>query len=90
LGFSLTLAILTLNRPGASLHASGASPPPRAPPPQNVACPVPSPDMLALALCASLCERDADCRHGKACCSNGCGRVCYSRSALPAAPVKRD
>jgi hypothetical protein len=46
--------------------------------------------MLALALCASLCERDADCRHGKACCSNGCGRVCYSRSALPAAPVKRD
>jgi len=67
-----------------------ASPPPMPPPQQHAMlalaaavldraeCPEQSPPLLALALCAGLCRSDADC-HGKhACCSNGCGRVCYA------------
>ena len=41
-------------------------------------CPAQSPPLLALALCAGLCRSDADCHGGYACCSNGCGRVCYA------------
>ena len=45
-------------------------------------CPVPSPPLLALLLCAGLCRSDADCRAGSACCSNGCGRVCFAAPPL--------
>ena len=65
------------------------SPPPMLQPPRvmlaleastqdRAECPAQSPPLLALALCAGLCRSDADCHGRHACCSNGCGRVCYA------------
>ena len=61
----------TAAQPVAVLAMAGAQDEP--------ACPVPPPPMLSLALCAGLCRSDADCRAGSACCSNGCGRMCYAQ-----------